>query len=109
MDRPIICRESYVGETGKSMKALELAVVREGCWRKIAISLIDPDRLICHPAATRHAAETSRIAVRGQSRYDSRKPDQLRAHCTWDKICGLECRSAHGNSDGPRIRASLAG
>jgi hypothetical protein len=33
-------RESYVGEIGKSMKAVELAAAQEGCWRKIAIALI---------------------------------------------------------------------
>jgi hypothetical protein len=31
----------YVGETGKSMKAVELAASEKDCWRKIAISLID--------------------------------------------------------------------
>src|SRR6266849_100491 len=34
-------REFYVCETCTSMKAVELAVSRKGCWRKIAISLID--------------------------------------------------------------------
>jgi hypothetical protein len=34
-------RESYVCETGKSMKAMELAVCQKDCWRNIAISLID--------------------------------------------------------------------
>ncbi len=28
--------KSYVDETGKSMKAVELAASQKGCWRKIA-------------------------------------------------------------------------
>jgi hypothetical protein len=39
---PITGAESYVGETGKSMKATDLAVRQEDGWRKIAISLIMP-------------------------------------------------------------------
>jgi hypothetical protein len=38
---PITGAKSYVCETGKSIKAVELAVSQKGCWRKIAISLID--------------------------------------------------------------------
>jgi hypothetical protein len=38
---PIIRGESYVGETGKSIKAVELAVSQEGCCRNIPIALID--------------------------------------------------------------------
>src|ERR1039458_6429069 len=38
MVRPITDAKSYVGETGKSMKAVELAVSRKGSWRKIPIS-----------------------------------------------------------------------
>ena len=38
---PIIRGESYVGETGKSMKAVDLALSQEGCCCKIAITLID--------------------------------------------------------------------
>jgi hypothetical protein len=34
-------RESYVCKTGKSMKAMELAVCQKDCWRNIAISLTD--------------------------------------------------------------------
>jgi hypothetical protein len=34
-------RESYVCETGKSMKAVELAESQKGCWRNIAFALID--------------------------------------------------------------------
>jgi hypothetical protein len=34
-------RESYVCETGKSMKAMELAVAQEDNCRKIAIALIN--------------------------------------------------------------------
>src|SRR5713226_2553407 len=37
-------RESYVGETGKSMKAVELAPSTDDCCRKIPITLIDPGR-----------------------------------------------------------------
>jgi hypothetical protein len=42
-------RESYVSETGKSMKPVELVIAQEGCWRKIAIALIDEQskRVIC--------------------------------------------------------------
>ena len=36
-------RESYVCETGKSMKAMQLAVPRKGCCCKIAVTLIDTD------------------------------------------------------------------
>src|SRR5216683_591699 len=32
-------RESYVCETGKSMKAVELAVSQKDCWRNIAITV----------------------------------------------------------------------
>jgi len=35
-------RESYVGGTGKSMKAEELAIPQGGSWRKIPISLKMP-------------------------------------------------------------------
>jgi hypothetical protein len=38
---PIIRGESYVGETGKSMKAAGLAVPQRGSWRKISITLSD--------------------------------------------------------------------
>jgi hypothetical protein len=34
---PITGAKSYVCETGKSIKAVELAVSQKGCWRKIAI------------------------------------------------------------------------
>ena len=34
----------YGGSVGKSMKARELAESQKGCWRKIAITLIDPHR-----------------------------------------------------------------
>jgi hypothetical protein len=37
-------RESYACETGKSMKAVELAALQKDCWRKIAITLIDPSK-----------------------------------------------------------------
>jgi hypothetical protein len=33
---PIPGAESYVCQTGKSMKAVELAVAQKDCWRKIA-------------------------------------------------------------------------
>jgi len=39
---PITGAESYVCETGKSMKAVELAASQKGCWRKIPVSLIGP-------------------------------------------------------------------
>jgi len=39
---PIIRDESYVAETGKSMKALELAASHKGGWRKIPITLKTP-------------------------------------------------------------------
>ena|SRR5208282_2105244 len=39
---PIIRGESYVGETGKSIKAVELGANPRGCCRKIPIALIDP-------------------------------------------------------------------
>jgi hypothetical protein len=35
---PITGAKSYVCETGKSMKAVEMAVAQEGSWRKIAIA-----------------------------------------------------------------------
>jgi hypothetical protein len=35
-------RESYVCETGKSMKAMELVVAQEDCCCNISIALIDP-------------------------------------------------------------------
>jgi hypothetical protein len=35
-------RESYVAETGKSMKGMALLASQEDCWRKISIALIDP-------------------------------------------------------------------
>jgi hypothetical protein len=38
---PITGAESYVRETGKSMKAVELAAQEDG-WCNLAISLIDP-------------------------------------------------------------------
>src|ERR1035441_7471076 len=41
---PIIRGESYVGETGKSMKAVELALSRRSCCCNIPITLIDPHR-----------------------------------------------------------------
>ena len=34
-------RESYVGDAGKSMKAVELALSQKDGWRKIPITLID--------------------------------------------------------------------
>jgi hypothetical protein len=39
---PITGAESYVGETGKSMKAMEFAVAQEDGWRNIPITLIEP-------------------------------------------------------------------
>jgi hypothetical protein len=42
MVRPITDAKSYVGETGKSMKAVKLALSQKDGWRKIAITLIDP-------------------------------------------------------------------
>ena len=36
---PITGAESYVRETGKSMKAVELAATQEDCWRNNAITL----------------------------------------------------------------------
>jgi hypothetical protein len=39
MVRPIIRGESYVGEIGKSMKAVELTVSLKDCWRKFAMTL----------------------------------------------------------------------
>jgi hypothetical protein len=38
---PIIRGKSYVGETGKSIKAVELAASQKDDWRKIAIALTD--------------------------------------------------------------------
>ena len=38
---PITGAKSYVCETGKSIKAVELAVSQKGCWRKIPITLTD--------------------------------------------------------------------
>jgi hypothetical protein len=35
---PITGAESYVWETGKSMKAVAMAVGQEDCWRNIASS-----------------------------------------------------------------------
>jgi hypothetical protein len=37
-------RESYVCETGKSMKAMELAVAQEDCCCNIPIALMTPDK-----------------------------------------------------------------
>jgi hypothetical protein len=37
-------RKSYVCETGKSMKGVELAVSEKNYWRKIAITLTDQSR-----------------------------------------------------------------
>jgi hypothetical protein len=38
---PIIRGKSYVGETGKSIKAVELAASQKDAWRKIAITPTD--------------------------------------------------------------------
>jgi hypothetical protein len=38
---PITGAESYVRETGKSMKGREMAVAQEDGWRSIPITLID--------------------------------------------------------------------
>jgi hypothetical protein len=38
---PITGGKSYVGETGKSMRALELVGPQQDGWRNIPISLID--------------------------------------------------------------------
>jgi hypothetical protein len=43
---PITGAESYVCETGKSMKAVELAVAQKDGWRKIAITLIDSGEFV---------------------------------------------------------------
>jgi hypothetical protein len=42
---PITGAKSYVCETGKSIKAVELAVFQKGCWRKIPVTLEQPTRL----------------------------------------------------------------
>jgi hypothetical protein len=42
---PITGAESYVRETGKSMKGREMPVALEDGWRNIAISLIEPKAL----------------------------------------------------------------
>jgi hypothetical protein len=62
MVSPIIRGESYLGETGKSMKAGELAGPKEDDWRKIAIALIDPKALL-HLGTLRNAftANTSLV------------------------------------------------
>jgi hypothetical protein len=38
-----LAAKSYVCETGKSMKAVELTIWQRGWWRKIAITLIETD------------------------------------------------------------------
>jgi len=38
----IIRGKSYVGEAGKSMKVVDLALSPSDWWRKIAIAVIDP-------------------------------------------------------------------
>jgi hypothetical protein len=43
---PITDAKSYVGETGKSMKAVKLALFQKDGWRKISTSLIGG---FCHP------------------------------------------------------------
>src|ERR1019366_1742628 len=47
--------KSYVGETGKSMKAVELSVCQKDRWRNIAISLTMPESAhhwVAHRAAS---------------------------------------------------------
>src|SRR3984893_10714528 len=57
-------RESYVCETGKSMKAVELAVSQKG-WRKINITLAGAYRLIITTIASclRSTLEGSSFAI----------------------------------------------
>src|SRR5229473_1914292 len=57
MVRPIIRGKSYVVETGKSMKAVELALSPNDSWRKIPIALIDFKNVECGDEATRHPSD----------------------------------------------------
>jgi hypothetical protein len=54
--------ESYVCETGKSMKAVVLAATQKGCWRNIAITLID--RVLSAMACFRQLPCMARIGSR---------------------------------------------
>jgi hypothetical protein len=53
------------------MKAMELAVSQEGCWRKIAITLIDPvlvqNRHLCGPVLPRSGDYTHWAGARGRA------------------------------------------
>ncbi len=45
-------RESYVRETSKSMKAVELAAVQQGRWRKIPVTLTDQQSMVTSPVGS---------------------------------------------------------
>jgi hypothetical protein len=47
-------RESYICETGKSMKAAELGAPQQDSWRNISITLIDPNRPILNECKRSH-------------------------------------------------------
>src|SRR5713101_156425 len=95
MVRPIIRGKSYVVETGKSMKAAELALSPNDSWRKIPITLIDFKNVECGDEATRHPSDDiggpDRDGSTSAGQFTSTRPSCRQVAAPGD--CGQATRS----------------